>query len=188
MSAIFPDPQSLQESTTTVEAAEVPSFLRSHASQSDHISLVRELQQAETPATPAPRAQEVTTLEVDEDAEGIRSYLAPGEVIEGNIRLKSGIRIAGEITGRVLCETGTVLVESTGVVGGGITASSRIIVDGVVGNPEHSECTDRSEPAIHTPGLLAVLNNGKVYGCYSYGRIATYDDATVEGLGKKIKA
>jgi len=127
-------------------------------------------------------------LKIDHEEERIRSFLADGEVVEGNLRLKNGIRIAGTVTGRVDCENGTVIVEKTGVVSGGISTPSRIIVDGTVGDPEKSECTDKDSPSVRTPGLLAVLNNGKVFGCYQYGRIATYDDATLEGLGKKIKS
>lgn len=124
------------------------------------------------------------TFTIDDEAEGIRSYLAPGEVIEGNLRLKAGIRIAGEVTGRVHCESGTVVVEKTAVVGGGIEASDKIIVDGQVGQESNVEASD---PVIRTPGLLAVMGTGKVYGGYHYGRIATYDDATLEGMGRKIR-
>jgi len=127
-------------------------------------------------------------LKIDQEEERIRSYLADGEVVEGNLRLKNGIRIAGTVTGRVDCENGTVVVEKTGVVSGGISTPSRIIVDGIVGDPEKSECINQDAPSIRTPGLLAVLNNGKVFGCYQYGRIATYDDATLEGLGKKLRS
>jgi hypothetical protein len=127
------------------------------------------------------------TFVIDDDAENIRSYFAEGEVIEGNLRLRHGIRIAGTIDGRVLVENGTVVVEKTGTVTGGIEANGRIIVDGTVGKEDRVECTDQSTPSIRTPGLLAVMGTGRVYGCYQYGRIATYDDATIEGLGKKIK-
>lgn len=141
---------------------------------------------------PAPEVAAATPaaniLTVDDEAEGIRSYIADGDVIEGNLLLKSGLRIAGRITGRVLSESGSVIVEKTGVVDGGIEANGRIIVDGQVGDPERAECTDQASPAIRTPGLFAVLGEGKVYGCYQYGRIATYDDATIEGMGKKIRA
>lgn len=137
----------------------------------------------------APQAQPAEqTFEIQDEAEGIRSYLAEGEVVEGNLRLKSGIRIAGTITGRVSCETGSVIVEKTGVVLGGIEGNDKIIVDGTVGSEDRIECTDQSEPSIRTPGLLAVMGTGKVYGCYQYGRIATYDDATLEGMGKKLRA
>lgn len=129
----------------------------------------------------APKEQ---TFTIDDEKEGIRSYLAEGEVIEGNLRLKNGIRIAGEITGRVHCESGAVIVERTAVVGGGIEANDKIIVDGQVGQESAIESSD---PVIRTPGLLAVMGTGRVYGSYHYGRIATYDDATLEGMGRKIR-
>lgn len=128
------------------------------------------------------------TFAVDDEAEGIRSYLADGEVIEGSLRLKSGIRIAGTVTGRVHCDAGTVIIEKTGVVTGGVEGKDKIIVDGTVGSEEALECTDTSKASISTPGLLAVMGTGRVYGCYQYGRIATYDDATIEGMGKKLRA
>ncbi len=127
------------------------------------------------------------TFEIDDDAEGIRSYLADGEVIDGSLRLKNGIRIAGTVTGRVHCEKGSVIVERTGTVSGGVEASGKIIVDGQVGDEKRVASSDDSEPAVRTPGLLAVMGTGRVYGCYQYGRIATYDDATIEGMGKKIR-
>lgn len=127
------------------------------------------------------------TFEVDDEAESIRSYLAEGEVVEGNLRLKSGIRVAGTVTGRIHCETGAVIVEKTGIVEGGIEGNDKIIVDGTVGREDAIECTDVSQAAIRTPSLLAVMGTGRVYGCYQYGRIATYDDATIEGMGKKLR-
>jgi hypothetical protein len=156
---------------------------------SDRLAAVPAAAQAvEAPAAaPTEALAAGNSLSVDDEAEGIRSYIADGDVIEGNLLLKSGLRIAGRITGRVLSESGSVIVEKTGVVDGGIEANGRIIVDGQVGDPEKSECTDQSAPAIRTPGLFAVLGEGKVYGCYQYGRIATYDDATVEGMGKKLR-
>lgn len=177
----------------------VPRFVLSQTEQA--AESVRATVTAPTPAQPAsspelsmasddadPSDTMMQSLKIDHEEERIRSFLADGEVVEGNLRLKNGIRIAGTVTGRVDCENGTVIVEKTGIVSGGISTPSRIIVDGTVGDPEKSECTNQDAPSIRTPGLLAVLNNGKVFGCYQYGRIATYDDATLEGLGKKIKS
>lgn len=140
-----------------------------------------------SPKGPASVVPPTQTFEVDDEAEGIRSYLADGEVIEGSLRLKSGIRIAGMVTGRIHCESGAVIVEKTGVVTGGVEGKDKIIVDGTVGSEDAIECTDTSKASISTPGLLAVMGTGRVYGCYQYGRIATYDDATIEGMGKKLR-
>lgn len=126
-------------------------------------------------------------VEIDREAENIRSHLAEGEVVEGTLRLKSGISVAGTVTGEIHCETGTVVVEKTGVVNGGVRSSGNIIVDGQVGSPEKAEANDPEHPAIHTKAALIVLSSGRVYGRHEYGRIATYDDATLEGMGKKIK-
>ncbi len=170
----------------------MPSSLSLTISQTELAAMAAGQAMPRPEAAPAMQAADVgdvmQRLKIDHEEERIRSFLAEGEVVEGNLRLKNGIRIAGTVTGRVDCENGTVVVEKTGVVTGGISTPSRIIVDGVVGDPEKSECTDKDSPSIRTPGLLAVLNNGKVFGCYQYGRIATYDDATLEGMGKKIKS
>ena len=111
-----------------------------------------------------------------------------GILIEGDLRLKtSGLRLAGHVKGRIYCEKGSVIVESTGVVDGGIEAEGRVIVDGQVGHQNNIENTGATRLIIRTPGLLAVLGNGKVYGNYHYGRIACYDDATIEGMGRKVR-
>lgn len=161
---------------------------------SEHLTETEQMARAMgvSPAAPARAAQSEAepkehTFVIDDEAENIRSYLAEGETIEGNLRLKYGIRVAGVIDGRVQVANGTVIVEKTGVVTGGIEANNRIIVDGTVGSEERIECTDQSQPTIRTPGLLAVMGTGRVLGCYQYGRIATYDDATLEGMGKKFK-
>lgn len=130
----------------------------------------------------------IGVVEVNDAAEGIRTYIAEGDVIEGDLRLKtSGLRLAGHVKGRIYCEKGSVIVESTGVVDGGIEAEGRVIVDGQVGHQNNIENTGATRLIIRTPGLLAVLGNGKVYGNYHYGRIACYDDATIEGMGRKVR-
>ncbi len=170
MSSVFPLP--VQESESATEA-----YARHLQERQSH--------QATSAQPVLPREQ---TFKINDEEERIRSYLAEGEVIEGNLRLKSGIRIAGTVTGRVQCESGSVIVEKTGAVIGGIEGNDKIIVDGVVGDESRIECTDQSQPSIRTPGLLAVMGTGRVYGCYQYGRIATYDDATLEGMGKKLRS
>lgn len=126
-------------------------------------------------------------IEIDREKENIRSHLAEGEMVDGTLMLKHGISIAGTVTGEVRCESGTIVIESTGSVGGGVRSNGRILVDGLVGKPDEAEKNDSEHPAVRTPGLLVVLGNGRVYGRHEYGRIATYDDATIEGMGKKIK-
>jgi hypothetical protein len=125
-------------------------------------------------------------VEIDLDAEGVQSRLAPGAVIEGSIRVDHGISVAGKVTGTVHCSSGVVVIEPGGSVGVGIQAVDKVIVAGTVGQPEKAEENDAENPAIRTPSTLVVLGSGSVFGRHEYGRIATYDDATIEGMGKKI--
>lgn len=188
MSAVFP----LHQDDST-DASATERFARHLATQRNLLeTVVKPPAEAEAtsvvePAVAASAQAPEQHVALDDAEEGIQSYLAEGEVVEGSLHMKRGVRIAGKVTGRVSCEQGTILVERTGVVEGGIDGHEKIIVDGTVGSEDRIDSVDFAQPSIHTPGLLTVMGSGRVYGCYQYGRLATFDDATLEGMGKKLR-
>jgi len=133
---------------------------------------------------PAPGSSTLTTfadLKLDPDKEQVRSVIAEGEEVHGNLIFKTGVRIAGVVRGDVTCASGTIVIEKSGHVTGNVTGSERILIDGKV-NAEGSG----GKVQVKSPGLIALFNNANVNADLHYGKLSTYDDMTHNGTSQKI--
>lgn len=181
------------DTDAVADASSEPSAHASAPNSASHLRTVSPISQrpAELSAprlaaeAPAPAADRGDAFSIDDAKEGIRSFLAEGEIIEGSIHLKSGIRVAGRITGEIRSESGAVVIEPGARVGR-VMANGPVLVAGFVGDSE-SGGEPSDQLAVHTPDTLSVAGSGVVCGSFEYGRLATYDDATLEGFGRKLK-
>lgn len=120
-------------------------------------------------------------LKLDPDKEQVRSVIAEGEEVQGNLVFKSGVRIAGVVRGDVTCASGTIVIEKTGHVTGNVTGSDRILIDGKVNGEGASD-----KVQVKSPGLIALFNHANVNADIHYGKLSTYDDMTHNGTSQKI--
>jgi|ERR1035437_163406 cytoskeletal protein CcmA (bactofilin family) len=121
-------------------------------------------------------------ITIDMDAEKVRSHIAEGDEFVGDMNCKTGVRISGTVRGSVKCETGAVVLESTGHVTGSIVGQDKIFIDGKVGNEEGDPGTK-----ITSPGLITLMTNAIVNADIEYGKMATYGDMTHNGNSRKIQ-
>lgn len=151
-----------------------------------------------TPLTNRPQAQPRSTsstllpiseigdvggVKLDLDAEKIRSFIADGDEIQGNLVCKTGICISGTINGDVTCESGAIVVLASGRVKGNLTGKEKVIIDGGVGD---SNSLDQNPTRITTPGMVVLQTNAVVNANIEYGKLATYGDMTHNGSSRKI--
>jgi cytoskeletal protein CcmA (bactofilin family) len=116
---------------------------------------------------------------VDYAAENIRTHIAEGDEVVGELKCSAGVRISGLVNGGINCPNGTIVIDKTGRVMGPMTASGKILIDGTVGG-------DNSSVSISTPGLVALMNNAVVNADIQYGKLATYGDMTHNGSSRKL--
>ncbi len=127
-------------------------------------------------------------VHLDLEGELVRSYIADGDVVEGNLVLRTGVRIAGVVRGNVRCESGAIVVEQSGVVHGSLSGEGRILVDGTV-NPDGSMGEgSASAVQIRSPGMIAFFNNARVNADVEYGRLLTLDAMEHNGFSKRLAA
>lgn len=129
-------------------------------------------------AEKAPEKPSKTMLDlgVDQALENLHTYVAEGDIVVGTLKLKGGARIAGMVSGDLICENGSAIVESTGSVEGSISASKRIVIAGAVGHG-----ADSATREMICPGDIIILGTGKATGAAYYGNLVTYDGGMVEG-------
>ena len=125
---------------------------------------------------PAKTLRTLVDLKVDQAAENIMTYIAEGDVITGTLAVKGGARIAGMVTGSLICSDGSAVIEDTGVVNGSVSATKRVIIAGKVGHGE-----DDSTKDVSCPEDVIILGTGKVAGNVYYGNLATYDRGEISG-------
>ncbi len=135
-----------------------------------------------TPRYPMVAADEPPAIKIDLDAEKVRSHIAEGDEFVGELKCRTGIRISGVVRGSVNCETGAVVLESTGHVTGSIKGQEKIFLDGKVGEEGGQDAVK-----VSTPGLIVLMNNSVVNADIEYGKMATYGDMTHNGNSRKIQ-
>jgi cytoskeletal protein CcmA (bactofilin family) len=102
----------------------------------------------------------------------IKSLIAQGTRIEGNVKFTEGLRVDGEVFGDVQAvaeEAGSLLVISeASVVQGGLMAD-HVIINGTVRGP------------VHARELLELQPKAKIEGDVSYVSLEMHQGATISG-------
>ncbi len=124
----------------------------------------------------ASKSKTMLDLKVDQVAENIKSFLAEGDVINGDLEVKGGARIDGHVRGSLICRDGSAIVSESGTVDGSIMATKRVIVAGRVGQGEKA-----SGSCVECPGDVITLGNGVIESAVTYGNVCTYDNSQITG-------
>ena len=107
----------------------------------------------------------------------IKSLIAQGTRIEGNMKFTEGLRVDGEVYGdiqAVVEDAGSLLVISeASVVQGGIQAD-HVIINGTVRGP------------VHARELLELQPKAKIEGDVSYVALEMHQGATISGQLKPL--
>lgn len=110
--------------------------------------------------------------------ENFESILGKSLIIEGDLKISSGIRVDGTLNGNIYQEDGmsaTVAIAETGLVNGSIYAQHVIISGKVKGD-------------IYSLDRVELLKNAHIEGDISYGSIGIEAGASVLGKLKRINA
>ena len=101
----------------------------------------------------------------------IKSLIAQGSCIEGNVRFTEGLRIDGEVIGDVLAAEGgaSILVISESAMVTGHIYADHVIVNGRVMGP------------VHAAELLELQPKAKIAGDVSYGALEMHQGAVIFG-------
>jgi cytoskeletal protein CcmA (bactofilin family) len=109
----------------------------------------------------------------------IKSLIAQGTRIEGNMKFNEGLRVDGEVFGDIQAsaeEAGSLLVISeAAVVQGGVTAD-HVIINGTVRGP------------VHARELLELQPKAKIEGDVSYVALEMHQGATISGQLRPMMA
>jgi len=109
----------------------------------------------------------------------IKSLIAQGTRIEGNMKFNEGLRVDGEVYGDIVAiqeENGSLLVISeASVVQGAITAD-HVIINGTV------------RGAVHARELLELQPKARIEGDVSYVALEMHQGATISGQLKPLVA
>ncbi len=102
----------------------------------------------------------------------IKSLIAQGTRIDGNMKFDEGLRVDGEVFGDILAtsETGTsmLVISEAAIVQGAVTAD-HVIVNGTVRGP------------VHARELLELQPKAKLEGDVSYVALEMHQGATIAG-------
>lgn len=112
-------------------------------------------------------------------AEGtIDCLIGSGTVIEGDLRFRGGLRIDGEVIGRVIAEAGkpSLLVLSENAKVRGEIRAAHVVIDGTVEGP------------IQADELLELQAKARVSGDIRYAVVEVHHGAIVEGAILHIEA
>lgn len=107
----------------------------------------------------------------------IKSLIAQGTRIEGNVKFSEGLRVDGEVYGDIQAvpeESGSLLVISeASVVQGGVQAD-HVIINGTVRGP------------VHARELLELQPKARIEGDVSYVSLEMHQGATISGQLKPL--
>jgi len=108
----------------------------------------------------------------------IKSLIAQGTRIEGNMKFNEGLRIDGEVYGDIVAtsEDGSLLVISEAAVVQGAIQADHVIINGTVRGP------------IHARELLELQPKAKIEGDVSYVALEMHQGATISGSLKPLMA
>ena len=101
----------------------------------------------------------------------IRSLIAPGTVIEGNITFTDGLRIDGEVNGDIKASEGaaSILVVSELATVNGHIQAEHVVINGRVVGP------------VHATELLELQPKAKIAGDVSYKALEMHQGAVISG-------
>ena len=106
----------------------------------------------------------------------IKSLIAHGTRVEGNLKFTEGLRVDGEVVGdiRALTEEPSMLVISEAAVVQGEIHADHVIVNGTVRGP------------IHARELLELQPKARIEGDVSYHALEMHQGATISGQLKPL--
>lgn len=124
---------------------------------------------------PASRRTSITPAQsvshsIDVKAECIKSVIAPGEFLEGNLHFQNGVKVDGRIQGNVKfgITDGLFVLNEQGVVEGNIQGPRAIIVGEVFGN-------------IVVEGKLIILPKARIHGDIAAGTLQIMEGSSING-------
>ena len=109
----------------------------------------------------------------------IKSLIAQGTRIEGNMKFTEGLRIDGEVYGDIQAspeENGSLLVISEASVVQGAVTADHVIINGTVRGP------------VHARELLELQPKARIEGDVSYVALEMHQGATISGQLKPLVA
>lgn len=102
----------------------------------------------------------------------IKSLIAEGIIIDGNIRFTEGLRIDGQVTGSVIAEgnqPSILVVSEAAVVTGGEIRADHVIVNGTV------------KGQVHAAELLELQPLARIEGDVTYKALEMHQGAIISG-------
>ncbi|BDT74143.1 hypothetical protein os4_36960 (plasmid) [Comamonadaceae bacterium OS-4] len=125
--------------------------------------------------------QAYSEIVISEEKDRLKTYIAPGAVIKGTLEVEEGARIAGIVTGDLICANGSAVIEPTGEVKGSVHASERVILmGGRVGTPS-SDGKERPKTELVCPGDVVLIGPGVASVVAYYGTLNAYDGGYIDG-------
>lgn len=108
----------------------------------------------------------------------IKSLIAQGSKIEGNIRFSEGLRIDGEVTGDIRCaaEDPSILVISESAQVEGEIHADHVIINGTVRGP------------VHARELLELQPKARIEGDVTYKALEMHQGAVISGQLRPLVA
>lgn len=109
----------------------------------------------------------------------IKSLIAQGTRIEGNVKFTEGLRVDGEVFGDIQAsaeEAGSLLVISEASVVQGAVQADHVIINGTVRGP------------VHARELLELQPKAKIEGDVSYVALEMHQGATISGQLRPLVA
>ena len=109
----------------------------------------------------------------------IKSLIAQGTRIEGNVKFSEGLRVDGEVFGDIQAtseEAGSLLVISEAAVVQGGIAADHVIINGTVRGP------------VHARELLELQPKARIEGDVSYVSLEMHQGATISGQLRPLMA
>ena len=109
----------------------------------------------------------------------IKSLIAQGTRIEGNVKFSEGLRVDGEVYGDIqtaVQDAGSLLVISEASVVQGAVQADHVIINGTVRGP------------VHARELLELQPKARIEGDVSYVSLEMHQGATISGQLKPLVA
>jgi cytoskeletal protein CcmA (bactofilin family) len=109
----------------------------------------------------------------------IKSLIAQGTHIDGNLKFNEGLRVDGEVFGDVKAspeENGSLLVISEAAIVQGAIEADHVIINGTVRGP------------VHARELLELQPKAKIEGDVSYVALEMHQGATIAGSLRPLMA
>lgn len=120
-------------------------------------------------------------IEIVEAKDRLKTYIAPGAVIKGSLEVEEGARIAGTVTGDLICANGTAVIEPSGEVKGSVHASERVIVMGGRVGTAAADPKERPNTELVCPGDVIVIGPGVANVVAYFGTLNAYDGGYIDG-------